>query len=97
LESNTTSNIHSSNSDVPRIDVVDGFQNLSKLYPKLFINAKIKIDNCISYYNLVSYFELELVIKSIIEAKARGIILRYITEITKDNIQYCKELAKIID
>ena len=97
MESNTTSNIHSSNSDVPRIDVVDGFQNLSKLYPKLFINAKIKIDNCISYDNLVSYFKLELVIKSIIEAKSRGIILRYITEITKDNIQYCKELAKIID
>jgi signal transduction histidine kinase len=31
------------------------------------------------------------------EAKKRGITVRYITEITKDNIQSCKELYKIID
>jgi hypothetical protein len=92
LESNTTSPL-----DVPIIDVVDGFQNTSKLYSQLFLNAKIKIDNCISYYNLISYLEFELIVKSIIEAKARGIILRYIMEITKDNIQYCKELVKIVD
>lgn len=97
MKSDTTSNIHSSHSDVQRIDVVAGFQNISKLYQQLFLNAKIKIDNCINYYNLISYFELELIKKTIIEAKTRGVMVRYITEITKDNIQYCKELVKIVD
>ena len=97
MESDTTSNIHSSHSDVQRIEVVAGFQNISKLYQQLFLNAKIKIDNCINYYNLISYFERELIKKTIMEAKTRGVMVRYITEITKDNIQYCKELAKIVD
>jgi two-component system sensor histidine kinase VicK len=32
-----------------------------------------------------------------VDAKSRGIKLRYLTEITKDNIDYCKELMKIVD
>ena len=74
MASDTTSNIHSSHSDVQRIGVVAGVQNISKSYSQLFLNAKIKIDNCINYYNLVSYFELELIKKSIIEAKTRRVI-----------------------
>ncbi|MGZ5491446.1 MAG: sensor histidine kinase, partial [Nitrososphaeraceae archaeon] len=69
----------------------------STTYSQLYLHAEIKIDNCINYYNLLSYFELESIKQSIIEAKSRGVVLRYITEITKDNIKYCKELAKIVD
>ncbi|HET7390279.1 MAG TPA: histidine kinase dimerization/phospho-acceptor domain-containing protein [Nitrososphaeraceae archaeon] len=32
-----------------------------------------------------------------IEAKRRGVKIRFITEITKDNISYCKELMAIVD
>jgi hypothetical protein len=32
-----------------------------------------------------------------IEAKRRGAKIRFITEITKDNINYSKELMKIVD
>jgi hypothetical protein len=32
-----------------------------------------------------------------IEAKRRGVKIRFITEITKDNISYCKELVAIVD
>ncbi|HEY6883857.1 MAG TPA: ATP-binding protein [Nitrososphaeraceae archaeon] len=32
-----------------------------------------------------------------IEAKRRGVKIRFITEITKDNIRYCKELMAIVD
>jgi sulfatase maturation enzyme AslB (radical SAM superfamily) len=32
-----------------------------------------------------------------IAAKKRGVKIRFITEITKDNIHYCKELMKIVD
>jgi two-component system, OmpR family, sensor histidine kinase VicK len=97
LTSDITSNIHSSHLDVQRIDIVYGTQNIGNSYSQLFLNAKIKIDNCINCYNLLSYFEFESIKKSIIEAKTRGVISRYITDITKDNIKHCKELAKIVD
>jgi two-component system, OmpR family, sensor histidine kinase VicK len=32
-----------------------------------------------------------------LDAKIRGVRLRYLTEITNDNISYCKELIKIVD
>ena len=32
-----------------------------------------------------------------IKARSRGANIRFITEITKDNIQYCKEIKKIVD
>ena len=97
MTSDTTSNIHSSHSDVQRIDIVYGIQNIGNSYSQLFLNAKRKIDNCINCYNLLSYFEFESIKKSFIEAKTRGIISRYLIDITKDNIKYCKELAKIVD
>jgi len=97
LTSDTTSNIKLSHSDVQRIDIVYGIQNICNSYSQLFLNAKQKIDNCINCYNLLSYFEFESLKKSILEAKTKGVISRYLIDITKDNINYCKELAKIVD
>ena len=41
--------------------------------------------------------EIEQIKKAFIDAKNRGIKLRYITEITSENISFCKELVKIVD
>ena len=41
--------------------------------------------------------DIESIKKSFVDTKSRGIKLRYLTEITKDNIDYCKELMKIVD
>jgi hypothetical protein len=41
--------------------------------------------------------EIEELKKAFLEAKSRGVKLRYITEITEDNVGYCKELIKIVD
>ena len=86
-------------SNVHRIEIVYSIQEILKSQSQLFDNSKIKIDSCINYYSLLSSscFELDSIKKSIMEAKKRGITVRYITEITKDNIQSCKELYKIID
>jgi hypothetical protein len=34
--------------------------------------------------------------KAFLDAKNRGVYLRYLTEITKDNLSYCKELIKMV-
>jgi two-component system, OmpR family, sensor histidine kinase VicK len=41
--------------------------------------------------------EIEQIKKAFIDSKNRGIKLRYITEITSENISFCKELIKIVD
>ena len=97
MTSDTTSYTPSSHSAVQRIDIVYGISNIGKSYSQLFLNAKRKVDNCINCYNLLSYYEFESIKKSIIEAKTRGVISRYLIDITKDNIKYCKELSKIVD
>src|ERR671932_2678041 len=40
---------------------------------------------------------LEPIRKAFPDAKSRFVGLRYITEITKDNISYCKELMILVD
>lgn len=59
---------------------------------------KYEIDSCIDV-NGPSMFVIanHPVTKSYIEMKDRGVRIRFITEITKDNLQYCKELMKIAE
>jgi len=100
LTSKKITNIHSSHLDAQRIKIVHGLQNIIKSQSQLFENTKIKVDNCINYDNLtssISLVELESIKESIIEAKKRGLTIRYITEIREDNIEYCKELYLIVD
>ena len=35
--------------------------------------------------------------QAFLRAKKRGVKLRYITEITKDNLSYCKQLLTVVD
>ncbi|HEX6670716.1 MAG TPA: HAMP domain-containing sensor histidine kinase [Nitrososphaeraceae archaeon] len=100
MTSKKITNIHSSHLDAQRIKIVHGLQNIIKSQSQLFENTKIKVDNCINYDNLtssISLVELESIKESIIEAKKRGLTIRYITEIREDNIEYCKELYLIVD
>jgi len=96
LTSDSTSSTHSSCSDVIRIDRVYEIQNIIKSQSQLLDNSKIQVDNCINYYYLPSFIKHEPIKESIIELQKRGIRLRCIIEITKDNIKYCKELAKLV-
>jgi hypothetical protein len=54
------------------------------------------LDGCIDV-NSPSIFVIpnHPVTEAYIDMKNRGVRLRFISEITKDNLQYCKELMKI--
>jgi two-component system, OmpR family, sensor histidine kinase VicK len=41
--------------------------------------------------------EIQPINKAFIDAKSRRVRLRYLTEITKDNISFCKELISLVD
>jgi two-component system, OmpR family, sensor histidine kinase VicK len=60
-------------------------------------NTKDRIDACIDYSRPSLAIEIEELKKAFLDAKSRGVKLRYVTEITKDNIRYCKELLKLVN
>src|SRR5919199_873036 len=59
-----------------------------------FLSQANKIDSCGDYRAPSLIFEVKEYKKLLSDIKAKGIQLRYITDITKDNIHYCKELLK---
>jgi two-component system, OmpR family, sensor histidine kinase VicK len=62
----------------------------------IFYDAQHRIDIC-GNSKFPSYvFSFEPIKKAIVASKNKGIRQRYIIEITKDNIQYCKEIMRIV-
>ena len=59
-----------------------------------FLSKAEKIDSCGDYKAPSLILEVQQYKKLLSDLKVKGIELRYITDITKDNIHYCKELLK---
>jgi two-component system, OmpR family, sensor histidine kinase VicK len=63
----------------------------------LFSNVQERIDCCADDNAPISHFMLKPVRDGYIQLKNRGIKVRFITEITKENLHYSKELMKIVE
>jgi sugar-specific transcriptional regulator TrmB len=63
----------------------------------LFPDVKERIDRCADDNAPISHIMLEPVRDGYIQLKNRGIKVRFITEITKENLYYSKELMKIVE
>jgi two-component system sensor histidine kinase VicK len=63
----------------------------------IFYDAKHRIYICGNSKFPPLIFSFEPIRKAILAAKNRSIRQRYIIEITKENIHYCKELMKLVD
>ncbi len=85
----TTPNIETNE----RTEVLSGEQNVMDTILH-FLSISDRIDSCGDYKAPSLIIEVEAYKKLLLDLKANGIKLRYITDITKDNIQYCKELLK---
>src|ERR687887_780571 len=80
-----------------RTEVLHGEQNVVDTVLRFTSKAKSRIDACVDYTRPSLAVEIEELRKAFIDAKSRGVKLRYVTEITEDNIGYCKELLKMVD
>jgi hypothetical protein len=61
-----------------------------------FLNQTNKIVYaCVDQTRPILALDISLLKKAFEDAKRRGVKLMYITEITKDNISYCKQLMEI--
>jgi phosphatidylserine/phosphatidylglycerophosphate/cardiolipin synthase-like enzyme len=59
--------------------------------------AQVRIDICVDNSRPGLAVEIRRLKDTFIDAKRRHVKIRYITEITKDNLDYCKELISIVD
>ena len=59
--------------------------------------AKLRIDVCVDHTRPYLAIEIIRLRDAFIDARRRHITIRYITEITKDNLHYCKEMISVVD
>ena len=74
-------------------EVLSGEEHVMSTMLK-FLSKAHKIDSCGDYKAPSLILEVRQYKKLLSDIKTKGIQLRYITDITKDNIHYCKELLK---
>ena len=74
-----------------------GVDNVIDAELEFFANSKKRIDTCMNYTRPSLAVMLEPIKKAFLDAKGRAVKLRYLTEITHDNIAACKELMTIVN
>ncbi len=80
-----------------KIEVLRGKQQVIGAELQFFFNSKERVDTYMNYTRPQLAILLEPIKKAFLDAKSRGVELRYVTEITDDNISACKELMTIVD
>ena len=83
--------------DAERTEAYYGAEDVIDAETRFFLNAKRRIDACMNYTRPALAVRTESIKKSFMDAKSRGVRVRYLTEITMDNIDWCKELMEIVD
>lgn len=77
--------------------VFQGGENVVEKVLRIFSNTKNRIDACIDHTRPLLAIETEGSKDCFQDARNRGVASRFITEITNDNISYCKELRSLVN
>ena len=76
--------------------VICGTTRVVQKEVRFFHKTENKADTYMNYTRPPLAITFEPIKKAFLDAKKRGVHLRYLTEITKDNLIYCKELIEIV-
>ena len=82
---------------VETTEIIDGTENILNRAIEGLSLAKERFDNCIDHTCPSSYVLTGQIWNKCIELWNRGVRLRFISEITSENISYCKEIMKIAE
>ncbi len=83
--------LSASNKIAERTEVIYGSESVMNTMMQ-FLSKANTINSCGDYKAPSANIQVEEYRKLLFDLKKRGIKLRYITDITKDNVKYCKEL-----
>jgi signal transduction histidine kinase len=74
-----------------------GIEDVIKTALQFLAHAENRIDACIDQTRPLLIIDIARLKDAFLAARKRGVKLRYITEITTDNISYCKQLLTMVD
>jgi two-component system sensor histidine kinase VicK len=80
-----------------RTEIITGADNIARLTIESVPHVIEQLDNCLDSNTPASFIEIPPVWDVFKQLKKKGVRLRFITEITKDNLHYCKEMAKVLE
>jgi hypothetical protein len=83
--------------DSEKTEVLYGFEKTTETIMKFLNSAEVSMNICADYTGPSVAMGVEVFRKGLYELKTRNVQSRFITEITKDNIKYCKELMQITE
>jgi two-component system, OmpR family, sensor histidine kinase VicK len=81
--------------DSEKTEVLYGFNKTTEVLLKFLNSSELSMNICADYTWPSVAMGVEVFRKGLYELKTRGVQSRFITDITKDNIEYCKELMQI--
>ena len=81
--------------DSEKTEVLYGFDNTTESIMKFLNSAEVSMNICADYTWPSVAMGVEIFKKGLYELKTRNVQSRFVTDITKDNIEYCKELMQI--
>jgi two-component system sensor histidine kinase VicK len=78
-----------------KTEVLYGFEKTTETIIRFLDSAEVSMNICADYTWPSVAMGVELFRKRLYELKSRNVQSRFVTDITKDNIEYCKELMQI--
>jgi two-component system, OmpR family, sensor histidine kinase VicK len=78
-----------------KTEVLYGFEKTTEAIMGFLNSSEVSMNICADYTWPSVAMSVEFFKKGLYELKARNVQLRFVTDITKDNIEYCKELMQI--
>jgi two-component system, OmpR family, sensor histidine kinase VicK len=78
-------------------EIFYGIDNVMNTVLQFLYQTKGKIDACVDYTRPSLAIDIVMLKRAFLDARKRGVKLRYATEINKDNISYCKQLMSMVD
>ncbi|MGI8833105.1 MAG: hypothetical protein ACR2IS_10775, partial [Nitrososphaeraceae archaeon] len=79
-----------------RTEINYGIENVVRIVLQFLSQTNNRVDACVDYTRPSLAIDFLALKNAFINAKKRGVKLRYVTEITRDNISYCKLLLTTI-
>jgi two-component system, OmpR family, sensor histidine kinase VicK len=77
--------------------VLYGVQTVINTVLHFLYETNTTVYACVDYTRPALAIDIQMLKEAFLSVKKRGVKLRYITEITKDNVYYCRELLTMVD
>ena len=77
--------------------IISSTEDITETIIKFYTNVNSRCDGYGITTGTTLLEESQIIKKIILKLKSKGTILRHITEVTAENIEYCKEMMHIID